>query len=327
MDSRCSGAEVLSSAQPAGGAVAQQGAAAPPFRARSPQPSPLFIPCLALALLAACAGAQQPATNVGLISADSAARLTDTALARLPLPSDSAFPDSTRRTVIEEPPAPPRYASAADSIASTASLAQSMRDAGLHVVVSLYDRELWVVRGADTLLAAPAAVAMGTSLEYGGRVWTFTTPRGRHTVLAKRKNPTWVPPDWHYAEVAKQYNLLLERMPRDRPVVLSDGSRLEIRGGVVGIVPPDSTFDPLPTDEEIVFDSTIFIPPVGTKNRQILGELGRYQLDLGNGYLIHGTPDESTIGDPVTHGCVRLRDDDITWLWEHVPVHTPVYVY
>jgi L,D-transpeptidase YbiS len=28
-----------------------------------------------------------------------------------------------------------------------------------------------------------------------------------------------------------------------------------------------------------------------------------------------------------THGCVRLRDDDIEWLYEHVPVGTKVYIY
>jgi lipoprotein-anchoring transpeptidase ErfK/SrfK len=29
----------------------------------------------------------------------------------------------------------------------------------------------------------------------------------------------------------------------------------------------------------------------------------------------------------VTHGCVRLADDDIEWLYENVPVGTKVYIY
>ncbi|HEX9564832.1 MAG TPA: L,D-transpeptidase, partial [Gemmatimonadaceae bacterium] len=66
---------------------------------------------------------------------------------------------------------------------------------------------------------------------------------------------------------------------------------------------------------------------VGTLNRMIQGELGRYALDLGDGYLIHGTPDPSSIGRAVTHGCIRLGDRDITWLYRHVPVGTPVYIY
>ena len=83
----------------------------------------------------------------------------------------------------------------------------------------------------------------------------------------------------------------------------------------------------LPTDEHIVFDNTLFIPPAGTKNRRVYGELGRFRLDLGEGYLLHGTPYKESIGMAATHGCVRLRDEDIEWLYDHVPVGTRVYIY
>jgi lipoprotein-anchoring transpeptidase ErfK/SrfK len=29
----------------------------------------------------------------------------------------------------------------------------------------------------------------------------------------------------------------------------------------------------------------------------------------------------------VTHGCIRLYDEDIEWLYERVPVGTAVYIY
>ena len=35
----------------------------------------------------------------------------------------------------------------------------------------------------------------------------------------------------------------------------------------------------------------------------------------------------AAIGHATTHGCVRLRDADVTWLYEFVPVGTRVYVY
>ena len=76
-----------------------------------------------------------------------------------------------------------------------------------------------------------------------------------------------------------------------------------------------------------MFDNTLFIPPQGTKHRSIQGELGHYRLDLGDGYLLHGTPYARSIGAAVTHGCVRLADDDIEWLYENVPVGTKVYIY
>jgi L,D-transpeptidase YbiS len=50
-------------------------------------------------------------------------------------------------------------------------------------------------------------------------------------------------------------------------------------------------------------------------------------LNLGDGYLLHGTPYKESIGLAATHGCVRLRDEDIEWLYDHVPVGTKVYIY
>ena len=39
--------------------------------------------------------------------------------------------------------------------------------------------------------------------------------------------------------------------------------------------------------------------------------LGDYALALGDGYLIHGTIYKRFLGMPVTHGCVRLNDEDL----------------
>ncbi|MFL5575572.1 MAG: L,D-transpeptidase [Gemmatimonadaceae bacterium] len=224
-------------------------------------------------------------------------------------------------------PLRPRYVSRADSIASVSARRAARRDPRLRVVISLFDRQVYVLRGGDTLRVAPAAVASRDTLVYDGHVWTFDTPPGRRVVRGKEPNPYWTPPDWHYAEVARDYGLWLARIPR-RGVTLADGSRLVIRDRRVGLLPPGSArVEPLPTDEEIVLGDTLFVPPMGTINRRIVGELGRYRLDLGDGFLLHGTPDEATVGAAVTHGCVRLRDADISWLYDNVPVGTPVYIY
>ena len=111
-------------------------------------------------------------------------------------------------------------------------------------------------------------------------------------------------------------------------VRLRDGTILTSRRDEVGIIRKGTkTFVPLVLDEHVVFDNTVFIPPQGTKHRSIKGELGHYRLDLGDGYLLHGTPYARSIGAAVTHGCVRLADDDIEWLYENVPVGTKVYIY
>jgi L,D-transpeptidase YbiS len=56
-------------------------------------------------------------------------------------------------------------------------------------------------------------------------------------------------------------------------------------------------------------------------------ELGAYAMDLGDGYLIHGTLYKRALGMSVTHGCVRLGDDDLDVVYHKVKVGTPVYIY
>src|SRR5919108_1223749 len=213
-----------------------------------------------------------------------------------------------------------------DSVISVNTRRSATRSKAMRIVVSIADRRLWVVSEQDTLLDAPVAVGMGRTLSYGGKRWTFATPLGVRRVLAKRSTPYWRPPDWAYAEVAREHGLELASLHPKRPVKLSDGRLLVVRDSLVGVMMPDG-FAPLPVEEHIVFDETLYVPPLGTRNRLIEGELGLYQLDMGNGYLLHGTPHEDSIGQATTHGCIRLRGDDIEWLFENVPVGTSVYLY
>jgi hypothetical protein len=41
---------------------------------------------------------------------------------------------------------------------------------------------------------------------------------------------------------------------------------------------------------------------------------------------IHGTADEHLVGQPASHGCIRMRDQDIAELFERVPTGTPVRI-
>ena len=219
------------------------------------------------------------------------------------------------------------YRSRADSVTSARIRLAAEHDNDLRVIVSLNDRELWAIMGPDTLLTAPIAVSTDETLEYAGKSWRFETPRGVRTVIDKKENPVWIPPEWHYAEVAQEHGLKLAAMIPGK-TVLSDGRVLDVRDDQVGVVDGKSgEFAYLPTDEEVIFDGTLFIPPIGTLNRRIEGELGRHMLDTGNGFLLHGTPDKASIGTAATHGCIRLRDDDIAWLYDMIPVGTRVYIY
>lgn len=41
---------------------------------------------------------------------------------------------------------------------------------------------------------------------------------------------------------------------------------------------------------------------------------------------IHGTPDEEPMGVPASHGCIRMRNNDVIELFERVPVGTRILI-
>ncbi|MFN8176800.1 MAG: L,D-transpeptidase [bacterium] len=55
--------------------------------------------------------------------------------------------------------------------------------------------------------------------------------------------------------------------------------------------------------------------------------LGEYACYFGDGYLIHGTLYTRLLGRNVSHGCIRLGDDDLREVYHAVQLGTPVYIY
>lgn len=56
-----------------------------------------------------------------------------------------------------------------------------------------------------------------------------------------------------------------------------------------------------------------------------VNRLGR--VDSMRRYIyIHGTPDSEPMGEPFSHGCIRMRNDDIVDLFDRVSVGTKVLI-
>jgi lipoprotein-anchoring transpeptidase ErfK/SrfK len=199
-----------------------------------------------------------------------------------------------------------------------------------YIVVSIADHRLWYKRGDQTLFTAQVATGSGKVLaKGGGNKWKFETPRGRLVVESKETEPTWVPPDWHYVEMAKKKSMGLVHLVRGQAIKLPDGSAITVEGNEVVRKAADGQEIPFDVAEgrEIVANKNIIIPPFGTTQRKYSGVLGTNRLNLGDGYALHGTDTPSSIGTSVSHGCVRLRNEDIETLYQMVPVGTPVYIY
>ncbi|MBN1652074.1 MAG: L,D-transpeptidase [Bacteroidales bacterium] len=69
------------------------------------------------------------------------------------------------------------------------------------------------------------------------------------------------------------------------------------------------------------------IPSPNDPSRFEYGVLGDYALSIGNGYLIHGTLYQRFLGLAVTHGCVRLNDADLEYIYNAMPIGAKVFIY
>ena len=67
--------------------------------------------------------------------------------------------------------------------------------------------------------------------------------------------------------------------------------------------------------------------PASQADRIEPGVLGEYALGFGKGYFIHGTLYTRLLGKNVTHGCIRLNDDDLKSVYQLAQVGTPIMIF
>ena len=220
-----------------------------------------------------------------------------------------------------------------DSLAQvTRSSSSAIPTTKPYIVVSIEDHRLWYKLRDSVLFTTEVATGSGKVLESSGGEshWKFETPRGRLVIQAKEQDPAWIPPDWHFVEQARKRGLGIVRLNRGQSVPTSDGSAITVSGTEVVRRFPDGREEPVGEGKEgreIVAGGNIVIPPFGTTQRKYRGVLGTHRLVMGDGYALHGTDKPESIGRSVSHGCVRLRNEDIARLYDMVEIGTPVYIY
>ena len=218
-------------------------------------------------------------------------------------------------------------------------------DTGQTIVVSTEENKLWLRRNGQTVFEAVCSTGKGTTLAVDGKTLVFDTPIGRLRIVQKEENPQWVPPDWHYVEEGRKNGMRVVHLNRGDTLDARTGQ--PARGGDAGIwswfrggsnpvlkvkgdtvVIGDGTNErELPPGQTIVAGDAIVVPPVDTKQRHYDKVLGKFRLELGDGYGIHGTDEPEKLGQSVSHGCVRLGDDDIARLYQMANVGDTVIIY
>ena len=85
--------------------------------------------------------------------------------------------------------------------------------------------------------------------------------------------------------------------------------------------------DPVWSKPDWAFIEEGYLPPADPDDRIDTYSLGDYALYMGDGYIIHGTLFQTLLGQPATHGCIRLGDEDLRYVYQTLPVGARVYLY
>ena len=189
------------------------------------------------------------------------------------------------------------------------------------ITVSTEENKVYMRRDGEVVFEAVCSTGKGYSKLAGGKARNFSTPIGRFKILSKEENPKWVPPDWHYLEKSAD----VVRLQRGDVIGTPDNHLKVVGKNVVQVT--NGSMRALPSGEEIYFGGTLVIPPIGTAQRQYDGVLGTRRLNLGDGYALHGTQAVSQLGQSVSHGCIRLRNEDIERLYQMANVGDEVVIY
>jgi L,D-transpeptidase YbiS len=207
----------------------------------------------------------------------------------------------------------------------------------------------WYVFGA---VVGILAIAAATLLAFGIRTTVTAVGDGVPclTALAEAADPVAVErATQRLGELRPRGRYIVIDSHRNRLKVFEDGALLldavcSTGSGTVLVHPSGKkvwTFDtplgerrvirkvrnPVWSKPDWAFIEEGFQPPKDPSLRIDSNSLGDYALYLGDGYIIHGTLFQTLLGQGVTHGCVRLGDKDLEYVYSAIPVGARVYLY
>lgn len=202
-------------------------------------------------------------------------------------------------------------------VASSDKVIEDLHDGNFVITVSTTENKVYARRNGELVFEAVCSTGKNETLTANGRTMVFRTPIGRFRIKSKEENPKWVPPDWHYIEEAQKNGLQVVHLKRGQSIADLTVQGSDVYAGGV----------PIPKGETIVRGGAVIIPPIGTRARQYPDVLGTHRLNLGDGYALHGTQAVNQLGQSVSHGCVRLHNNDIERLYAMASVGDEVIIY
>jgi len=89
------------------------------------------------------------------------------------------------------------------SASETEGLPPEAPRVGKVITIDVSTNQLYFFRDGELVRKSAAATGSDKILRKGRQVWWFRTPRGKHTVVRKVKDPVWTKPDWAFIEEGK----------------------------------------------------------------------------------------------------------------------------
>lgn len=177
--------------------------------------------------------------------------------------------------------------------------------------------------------SAPRLAAVTRHTNFGSvqTMWVVKTEPGWLgviTALAGNNRVGWIPAS---AAELSRVTWKIEVSLAQRRVTVLDNGRVQARF-TVAVGRPTA---PTPTGRFAVTDRLLTHDPTGPYGCCILAlsAVAPHAIqgwNGGNRIAIHSTPEASTIGDDVSHGCVRLTLAEGRWLLDHIPIGTPTLI-
>ena len=159
---------------------------------------------------------------------------------------------------------------------------------GLGVWVSIPRQRFYIVQGGQCLWTVPCATATNGP---GNREGTQRTPTGWHKVAEK------------FGEGAKWGQVFRSRQATKE--VWTPG---------------------MDTKEDLVLTRILWLEGLEPGRNQGRAEDGANGDSRKRYIYIHGTNGEDKIGQPSSHGCIRLRNDDVITAFEAIATGTPILI-
>ena len=235
----------------------------------------------------------------------------------------------TPRTAPPVPPAAPRarrlgdFARALAAALAAAAVASAAVAIGLARLGGAYAREPFATDPAPLVAEGPSAAE---AAERAAKI--------------EKRLAALAPASEVYIVVDSYANRLRIHKGREllREAVCSTGSGVRLRDPRNGkewvFDTPQGEFkilrkvkDPVWVKPDWAFIEEGYEPPKGMRDRVDDFSLGDYGLYMKDGYIIHGTIFKTLLGKRVTHGCIRLGDEDLEFAYKTVPVGARVFMF